>query len=460
MRCRVHVCLWLLGIFAANTLLARPLAAAELPNILVILTDDQGRGDYSAYGTPDIHTPNIDRIFHEGMELTNFYANCCVCSPTRASLLSGRYPDRAGVPGVIRHTLDNSWGYLSPEATLLPELLNKRGYHTALIGKWHLGLQSPNTPTERGFQFFHGFLGDMMDDYWSHRRGGHNFMRKNLEVIDPKGHATDLFSDWACDYLAERANSSPDQPFFLYLAYNAPHDPLQPPSEWLKKVQAREPQMTARRAQLVALIEHLDDGIGRVLKQLDEQNLAHNTLVIFMSDNGGVSGNGAINGPWRAGKQHMYEGGLRVPAAARWPGQIKPGSKAERSLLTMDTFPTVCAAAGAGIPHNIDGVSYLGELVGQASEHPPRDLYFVRREGGANYGGLESHALRRGDWKLVQDGAFLPLELYNLADDPYEKTNLVERNKPKVNELRAAMSRQIQQAGRVPWQPPVDQPVK
>jgi arylsulfatase A-like enzyme len=453
-RSSCFVCLAIL--VASLSTVARVASAVELPNILVILTDDQGRGDYSAFGTKDIRTPHIDRVFREGMELTNFYANCCVCSPTRAALLTGCYPDRVGVPGVIRHTPENSWGYLSPKVQLLPQVLKTRGYHTAAIGKWHLGLTSPNTPTERGFDFFHGFLGDMMDDYWHHRRGGHNFMRKNLEVIEPKGHATDLFSDWACDYLAERANSTDGQPFFLYLAYNAPHDPIQPPPEWVQKVKAREPEMTDRRAKLVALIEHLDDGIGRVLNRLDELNLAQDTLVIFTSDNGGVRGYEANNGPWRGDKQHMYEGGIRVPAAARWPGKIKPGAKEDRNLITMDIFATACAAAGAEVPKNIDGVSFLGELLGKAIEHPPRDLYFVRREGGPNYGGLESHALRRGDWKLIHDGAFLPLELYNLADDPYEKNNLAERNKQKVNELRAAMSRQVQQAGRVPWQPPVD----
>ncbi len=141
------------------------------------------------------------------------------------------------------------------------------GYHSAIIGKWHLGLTSPNTPTERGFDFFHGFLGDMMEDYWTHLRNGQNFMRRNQAVIDPKGHATDLFTTWACDYLEERAKAG--GPFFLYLAYNAPHDPIQPPPDWLEKVRKREPGINDKRAKLVALIEHLDHGIGQVLERLD-----------------------------------------------------------------------------------------------------------------------------------------------------------------------------------------------
>ena len=286
------------------------------PNIIVILADDWGRGDYSAFGTKDIRTPSIDRLCREGLTFDNFYANSCVCSPTRAALLTGCYPDRVGVPGVIRHTPENSWGWLSPRAVLLPQVLKPSGYHSAIVGKWHLGLTSPNTPTERGFDFFHGFLGDMMDDYLTHRRGGQNFMRRNQEIIDPPGHATDLFTDWACEYLTDRGTSA-NKPFFLYLAYNAPHDPIQPPSEWLAKVRQREPGMADNRAALVALIEHMDAGIGRVLDTLDRLKLTDNTLIFFTSDNGGILGHGANNGPWRSEKQHLYEGGLRVPEIGR-----------------------------------------------------------------------------------------------------------------------------------------------
>ena len=159
-------------------------ALGAKPNILVILTDDQGRGDYSAFGTKDIRTPHMDRLFREGMTFQNFFANSCVCSPSRAALLTGCYPDRVGVPGVIREeTPDDSWGYFSPQRQALPQLLKPAGYHTAIIGKWHLGIGSPNTPTERGFDFFHGFLGDMMDDYWTHLRHGHQF-----HAAQPGGH--------------------------------------------------------------------------------------------------------------------------------------------------------------------------------------------------------------------------------------------------------------------------------
>jgi arylsulfatase A-like enzyme len=387
------------------------------------------------------------------MTFANFYANSCVCSPTRAALLTGCHPDRVGVPGVIREEEpDNSWGFLSARATLLPQVLKRAGYHSAIVGKWHLGITSPNTPTERGFDHFHGFLGDMMDDYWTHLRHGQNFMRRDREVVEPQGHATDVFTQWACDYLQERARAG--QPFFLYLAYNAPHGPVQPPPEWLAKVRQREPGIDERRAKLVALIEHLDDGIGRVLARLDELKLADDTLVIFTSDNGGLLADGANNGPWRSGKTHMYEGGLRVPAIARWPGRIKAGSTTERIALSMDIFATACEAAGEKAPAGIDGVSFLPTLLGQPQRDEARDLYFCRREGGPQYCGKTIEALRRGEWKLVLDSPFAPLELYNLERDPRETTNLATKERSIAAELATALRRQIQRGGSVPWQKP------
>lgn len=443
---------WHLVILLLLTALPVRLFAAPPPNVLVILTDDQGRGDYSAFGTRDIRTPNIDRLFHEGMTFDNFYANSCVCSPSRAALLTGCYPDRVGVPGVIRDVGDNSWGWLAPKAVLLPKLLHPAGYHTAIVGKWHLGFKAPNTPNDRGFDLFHGFLGDMMDDYWTHLRDKQNFMRLNGEVIDPKGHATDLFTQWACDYLTERAQSK--QPFFLYLAFNAPHDPIQPPPEWLEKVKQREPGMSPKRTKLVALIEHLDSGIGKVLDTLDQLKLTDNTLVIYTSDNGGILANGANNGPWRGEKQHMYEGGIRVPAAARWPGHITAGSTTARTALTMDIFATVCDVAGVKPPPDIDGVSFLPALRGEAQPEAARDNYFVRREGGVMYGGKTIEALRHGDWKLVQDSPFAPLELFDLKEDPQETTDRSSHDRKTFLELSKLLRKQVQRGGQVPWQEP------
>ncbi|MCX7886604.1 MAG: sulfatase-like hydrolase/transferase [Verrucomicrobiae bacterium] len=434
-------------------LLALPAVAGSPPNILVIIADDLGAGDYSAFGTSDIRTPNIDRLAREGMIFENFYANSCACSPTRAALLTGCYPDRVGVPGVIRYHRDNSWGWLSPRATLLPQVLKRTGYHSAVIGKWHLGFDPPNIPTERGFDFFHGFLGDMMEDYWTHLRHGQNFMRRNREVVEPKGHATDVFTEWACEYLRERAGKR--APFFLYLAYNAPHDPIQPPPEWLEKVKQREPSSSPQRQKLVALIEHLDAGIGKVLDTLDRLKLADNTLVIFTSDNGGHLRFAANNGPWRSGKTHLYEGGIRVPGIVRWPAKIKPGSRTAHVALSMDIFATSCEAAGLEPPPDIDGVSFLPALLGRPQPKTKRDLYFVLREGGtARFCGRTIEALIRGDWKLVCDNPFGPAELYNLRRDPQETTDLAEKEKAVFRELALALARHVQRGGSVPWQPP------
>jgi arylsulfatase A-like enzyme len=423
------------------------------PNFLLILTDDHGYGDVSAYGPSDARTPNIDRIGAEGMLFSGMRANCTVCSPSRAALLSGRHADRVGVPGVIRTQPEDSWGYFDPTVPTIADELKKSGYHTGIVGKWHLGLESPNLPNERGFDFFHGFLGDMMDSYTTHLRHGNNYMRRNTEVIDPQGHATDLFSEWAVEYLRDRAKAK-DQPFFLYLAYNAPHFPIEPPAVWLETVRQRAPQMDGKRAKNVAFVEHLDHGIGQVLAALEETGLADNTVVVFSADNGGSLPHAQNNGPWRGGKQDHYDGGLRVPFMVRWPARIKAGSRSDNSGLNFDLFPTFLELAGAQPSPGLDAVSLVPVLDG-GNITRRRDLYFVRREGGPTYGGKSYEAIIRGDWKLMQNDPFSPLELYNLKTDPQEKVNLAATNKKMFNELSTALRWQIQRGGATPWQKPI-----
>lgn len=422
-------------------------------NILVILTDDLGYGDLSCYHAPDLDTPNVDRLAREGMRFTHAYANCPVCSPTRAALLSGRYPDLVGVPGVVRTHAENSWGYLLPGAKLLPAQLQEAGYHTALVGKWHLGLEEPNLPNQRGFEHFHGFLGDMMDDYYNHLRHGNNYMRKNREVIEPEGHATDLFTEWACDYLRARKESDDDAPFFLYLSYNAPHTPIQPPEDWLQNYQEKHPEVSERRAKLASFIEHLDHGIGQVLDTLDECELTEDTLVIFTSDNGGQSGVGANNGPLRAGKGTMYEGGIRVPLIVRYPGKTPTGSMSDRIVMSMDLLPTAMEAAGVPVATEHEGVSHWTAWQGKPQVEAERDLFFTRREGGRFEGG-RIEALRRGDWKLLQPMPDQPYELYNLRIDPHERTEVGDAYIDIFDELKTAMEYQLARYDEVPWQPP------
>ncbi|HEY1082276.1 MAG TPA: sulfatase-like hydrolase/transferase [Prosthecobacter sp.] len=425
----------------------------ERPNFVIILTDDHGYGDVSAYHPSDVRTPHIDSLARDGMLFTGMRANCTVCSPSRAALLTGIYPDRAGVPGVIRTKPEDSWGYLAPGVPTLADELKKQGYHTAIIGKWHLGLESPNTPNERGFDLFQGFLGDMMDSYTSHLRQGHNYMRRNQEVVDPKGHATDLFAGWAADYLKERA-AKKDQPFFLYLAFNAPHFPIEPPVEWLDRVKKRAPDLEPKRAANVAFVEHLDDRIGQVLTALKEQGLQDNTVVVFTADNGGSLPHGQNNDPWRGGKTSHYDGGLRVPFMVRWPGHVKPGSRTDHAGLSFDLFPAFVELAGGKPRSGLDALSLLPVLEGQTVDTSGRELYFVRREGGPGYGGKSYEALIQGEWKLMQNDPYSPLELYNLKNDPQEKNNLMGKAPKVFNQMSAALRQHVQRGGSVPWQRP------
>lgn len=436
-------------------------AARRKPNILIILVDDLGYGDLSAYGAKDIRTPNIDRLIAAGIRFDNFYANSPVCSPSRAALMTGRYPDLVGVPGVIRSDPKDNWGYLAPTAVLLPQLLKENGYHTALIGKWHLGLASPNLPNERGFTYFHGFLGDMMDDYYTHLRDGINLMRENNQTVSTTGHATELFTDWAIGYLNER--NSKRKPFFLYLAYNAPHVPIQPPPEWIEKVRQREPNASAQRLKLAALIEHLDQNINRVIEALKANNQYEDTLIVFTSDNGGQLNIGASNGALRGGKEELYEGGIRVPLGVTWQGHIRPGGRANHPALLMDLFPTLCEAVGVRAKGTIEGRSMLPLLTGQNfaltqkfASTEARTLFWMRREGGEFYHGKDYYAVRRGRWKLMQNHPYMPFRLYDLEADPLEQRDVIGENRMILAELSQALRAHLQQAGSISWQKRVE----
>jgi arylsulfatase A-like enzyme len=436
------------GLFISGSCLAQ---TSDKPNVICILVDDLGYGDLSCQGGNDIRTPNIDRIMNEGVRFTNFHANCPVSSPSRAALLTGRFPDLVGVPGVIRTDPQDSWGYLSLNAVLLPQVLKSAGYESAIIGKWHLGLESPNTPNEKGFDYFKGFLGDMMDDYYTHLRWGNNYMRLNNEIIDPEGHATDLFSDWAIDYLNQRKEQ--DNPFFLYLAYNAPHTPIQPPQEWVDKVKKRESGISDKRAKIVALIEHLDAGIARVWDALEKNGQLDNTIVIFTSDNGGQEDAGANNGIFRGAKQDMYEGGIRVAGGFYWKGKIEAGRKSDNFAMLSDLFPTICEITGARYTHPIDGISILPTLLGKKQVTDDRTVHWVRREGNMWYGGMAYYATRKGNYKILQNTPWEPVQFFNITEDPTERRPLDQKQHQSLYEsLFRSQMEHIRQAGSIPWQ--------
>lgn len=447
-----HAALALGAAMGCGTAAASATADKSQPNVLMILVDDLGLGDLSCQYAKDLHTPNIDRIFETGVRFDNFYANSSVSSPSRASLLTGRFPAMVGVPGVIRPKEYENWGYFLPTATTMPQLLKEAGYRTALIGKWHLGMESPNLPNERGFDHFHGFLADMMDDYYSHLRQGGNYMRLNDKEINPKGHATEIFTDWSVDYINQEAKEK--KPFFLYLAYNAPHSPVQPPVAWVDSIQRRNPELPRKRSRLVALIEHLDHNVGKVMAALKESGQLENTLVIFASDNGGDRGNMANNGPTRGAKGEMFDGGIRVPCAFNMPGVFDGGRRSQNLAALMDIMPTVCDMIGHPVSHEIDGMSILPTLRGEEQNTDDRFIFWLRNEGGRQFCGKSQSAVLYNGYKLLQNLPMEPLQMFNLTDDPQEGSPL-ELDGEMFKKLSGAMTRHYRATGAIPCQPPV-----
>ncbi|MBK3516205.1 sulfatase-like hydrolase/transferase [Carboxylicivirga marina] len=421
------------------------LSNAQQPNIVFILADDLGYGDLSCYGATDLQTPNIDKLCANGVKFTRAYANSTVCSPSRAAILTGNYSDRVGVPGVIRDMPDNTWGNLADDAPFLPEQLKAFGYHTALIGKWHLGYESPDLPNDRGFDHFKGYVGDMMDDYYTHLRAGVNWMREGKKEIYPKGHATDVFTDWATEYIGEQSPN--DKPYFLFLTYNAPHDPIHPPADWLAKVKEREPQASLKRQKLIALIEHLDDGIGKVMEAIEESGEADNTLIIFTSDNGGTLQYGANNGSLKGGKGDLYEGGIRIPCIVNWPHKIKPNTASEPIIL-MDFYPSLIELAGGNHQQKLPSKSLVNLLKEESPKSVVREMVFMRREGH-RFGGRAYYAISNGEYKLMQNSPFESYHLVHLSEcGSLEKE--VENGAVK-KDLWKKLMKHIQISGEMPW---------
>jgi arylsulfatase A-like enzyme len=380
----------------------------------------------------------LDILAKEGVQFTRAYANSTVCSPSRASILFGIEPDLLGVPGVIRDNPQNTWGNLIEDVISLPARFKEMGYQTGLIGKWHLGYTSPDLPLDRGFDKFQGFLGDMMDDYYTHDRNGHNWMRSGNDVIITKGHATELFTDWTLDYISQRVDS--EAPFFLFLAYNAPHDPVQPPQEFLDRVSKRLPNSTPKRQKLVAMVEHLDENIGKILKLLRDKNLVDETIIVFTSDNGGALNYGARNAPFRGGKGDMWEGGIRVPCIVSWPGKLKEAVVS--SPFQLKDFYTILpklATANSAIDVNASIMK------------PNRNevMFWVRREGN-KYAGMAHYAVSNGQFKLLQNTPFESFQLFHIGSDSTELHSI--KNEKIENELKSKLTQHILQSGKIPWQ--------
>ena len=424
-----------LSALAASLFTALPMAAqAEAkPNIVYIVADDLGWKDVGFHGCTDIRTPNIDKLAADGAKLERFYVQP-MCSPTRAALMTGRYPCRYGFQTLVIPS-KGTYG-LPADEVLLPETLKTAGYETSMIGKWHLGhADRAFWPRQRGFDYHYGaVLGEI--DYYTHSAHDVLDWQRDNKPVKEKGYATQLLGTDAVKRI--RAHDG-KKPLFLYLAFTAPHTPYQAPPEYLERCKSIEDET---RRTYAAMIECLDDEIGKTLAALDEKGMRKNTLVIFHSDNGGtrdarLTGEGTVkkvpcdNGPLKGGKGQLYEGGTLVPAVANWPGHVKPGSVVNELIHITDMLPTLAGLAGASTAKSkpLDGMNVWPAI----SEGKPsgRDeiVYNVEPFRGA---------VRKGDWKLVWKN-LLPtsVELYNLAKDPNEQTNLAASEPAKVAELQA-----------------------
>lgn len=410
-------------------------AQAARPNIIYIVSDDQGWKDVGYHGS-DIPTPNIDRLAAEGVRMEQFYAQP-MCSPTRAALMTGRYPMRTGFQvGVIPGA--GSYG-LPADEYLLPEMLKDAGYQTAMVGKWHLGHAKPEFwPMQRGFDSFYGALVGEIDHFKHASHGVPDWYRGNKPVVE-EGFDNVLFGDEAAKVIEQHDGA---KPLFLYLAFTAPHTPFQAPQEALDKFKHIENE---NRRAYAAMISVMDDGIGKVLAALAGKGMGENTLVIFQSDNGGTtnamfSGDtpvaGALpasNGPFRDGKGTVYEGGTRVPAVAWWPGKIRPG-KVPGLMHVVDMFPTLATIAGAQTAKSkpLDGMDVWTSFSEGKPSPRTEVVYNIDPMGGA---------VRQDDWKLVWK-ATLPqrVELFNLARDESESVNVADKNPDTVAKLQARMT--------------------
>jgi len=430
-----------LGSLASALPAARAQRAARKPNIVILLADDMGYGDLACYGCPDIRSPHIDAFGRSGVRFTQFYDNGPECSPTRSALMTGRYQQRVGglecaigLHDVGRYD-DAIWlqqrGELGLPAseTSVARFLKEEGYDTAGFGKWHLGYPEKFWPNRHGFDEFLGFLGGGVD-YFTHRepeQDGRAYFYHNTSKVDVSGYTTDLFAEEAVKWLKRRTA----KPFFLYLPFNAPHTPIQDPDGFDPRT-GTAPWREGHRPTYVKMVERLDQRVGDVLAQLDAMRAAENTLVFFLSDNGGDP-NGR-NDPLRGKKSSLWEGGIRVPCLARWPGVLPAGKTLNQVALTMDLLPTILAAVGARPPQSrkFDGVDLLPVMAGHAAPFPRTVFWRGKRAERVR------KAVRDGDLKYVIDDG--QEELHNLATDEREQRNLLADAAGDPRRLKAKLA--------------------
>jgi len=415
-------------------LLAGTLLAESRPNIVLILADDMGYSDVGFNGCPDIPTPNLDSLAASGVRFEQGYVSASVCGPSRAGLMTGRHQQRFGCGENIP---EEGWpdNPRCPDAgvprteQLLGELLKPAGYQTGVIGKWHLGMAEQLRPNQRGFDYYYGFLNGAhsytkAQKEWQSNPGFWPIFRNN-EPMDYEGYLTDTFTDESVKFI-ERSR---ENPFFLYLSYNAVHAPWEAPGNVAERVaHIQDPKRRTYAGMLVSM----DDGIGRVIQALKDNGVYENTLIVFLSDNGAPNNSRASSAPLRGNKGDTYEGGIRVPFLISWPAGIQPGTVYELPVSALDLAPTFVKLAGAPSAKNgFDGVDLMPFLKG-ATEGRPHDILFFRRD--------DDYAIRSKDWKLAwNNGAptgTRTSELFNLADDPNERRNLIKEYPEQAAQLQ------------------------
>jgi arylsulfatase A-like enzyme len=408
-------------------------AAAQRPNIVLIITDDVGYGDIGSYGAKDIRTPNIDKLAAEGVRLTDFYA-MPQCTPTRAALITGRYQQRARLERALGTAGPALEMGLPATGRTLPRLLKNSGYATGLVGKWHLGFKPEFGPNAHGFDYFFGFLSGLID-FYAHTRGGDGAhdLYENTTPVHEDGYMTDLITGKAIRFIEQRKA----QPFFLEIAYNAAHWPFQPPDRPSKapnNARFEQPGDTpqATRQDYIAMLERADEGIGQVMAALEKQGLTRNTLVIFTNDNGGEWLSN--NAPLFHRKDTLWEGGIRVPAIFRWPGRLPAGKVSAQPGITMDLTATILAAARADVPAaaKLEGIDLVPLLSGRV---PPTERTLFWRIAVAN---RQQRAVRQGDWKLLNDAG--DIMLFNLRSDIGERHDLAAERQDIVRKLRPLLA--------------------
>ncbi|MEM8952809.1 MAG: sulfatase-like hydrolase/transferase [Verrucomicrobiota bacterium] len=420
---------------------AASLWGQEQANIVFMMADDLGYGDLGCYGVTDIETPNLDQMAADGVRLTNFYANGAVCSPTRIAFLSGRYQQRAGMENALYY--QEMGRGLPVDGETIADQMRSVGYATGLSGKWHVGYDRGRRPWEQGFDHFFGLLGGN-HHYFEHMdRIGVADLWLGNEVVEREGYTTDLITEDAISFIEQVRGK---QPFFLFIAHLAPHFPWQGPGDIGKDVRPKKKSwQEGDRATYVAMVERMDEGIGRVLEAIDRMGIVEETLVVFTSDNGGHTY--SRNGPFRAGKASIWEGGTRVPCLVRWPGVVPAGVVMDQVGITMDWTATFRRLAGIRASSaGEDGMDLLPILLGE-EEKAERTLFWRRKKGPVRKSVEEGRAVRSGKWKLVEETEGGNRFLYDLEVDPGESENRVGEKA----ELAARLARMLDE-----WESEID----